>query len=88
MNYKINVGKIKKEKQYKFCCLKTKCTIEKNIISFSKIFVVILEGNDFDKFNVSNHFCIYNNNNIIYHLVCFIEAFSNIVYYKDNNNKW
>ena len=70
----------------KFCSEKNKCEVEKILIEFPKNIILIFEGNDFYKFIISKNICISINNKYLYNLICFIEEYSNIVYYKDNNN--
>ena len=69
------------------CYKETKSKIEKFIIEFSKILIIIFEGNNYEKFTLKNNLILSNNNNA-YNLICFIEEITNIVYSKDNNNKW
>ena len=69
------------------CSKRTICKINKYIVEFAKIFIIVFQGNNYKNFSFSNNMKLSNNKNIVYNLSCFIEASTNLVYF-NNNNIW
>ena len=64
------------------------CNKKIKIVDYPEILIVLLDGNQFNKFILENNIYILCNNNqdILYYLISFIESGTNNVYFGKNNN--
>jgi len=64
------------------------CNKKIKIVDYPEILIVLLDGNQFNKFILENNIYILCNNNqdILYYLISFIESGTNNVYFEKNNN--
>ena len=69
-------------------CFKDNLKSESFLIDFSEILIVILKGYHYEKFSISNNLKLCNDKVHFYNLLCFVELYTNIVYFKDDNNNW
>ena len=79
--------KILKKEICKICNRESECLNYKKYISYPKILIIVIEENQIGKLNIEKN--IKNDDEgISYELYCFIEANTNMVYFKDDYGKW
>jgi len=81
------VEEIDKRERCKLCYRESKCLNFKQFILFLKILIIVIEEEQIGKLNLKTE--IKNDKGISYELYCLIEANTNMVYYKnEQNNIW